>query len=176
MIHQTFRPKSWMTSGFSFFYLTRIKFITSTNTFTKSKKCHSAAHDGMAFFDAVWLAASFSSLEKVIACHQGLTIQPKHARRLLQPALSKGHQGNAFKRALRDAQRNIDKIIRAGAQGGLQWHNLRYFKGQWGDGRYSHWRGHPRERDTSPNESPVPRRREPTWMGSCINMPMIPTA
>ena len=51
--HQTFSPKSWMTSGFPFFYLTRIKFITSTNTFTKSRKCHSAAHDGMAFFDAV---------------------------------------------------------------------------------------------------------------------------
>ena len=103
-----------MTSGFSFFYLTRIKFITSTNTFTKSRKCHSAAHDGMAFFDAVWLASSSSSLEKVFACYQGLTVQPKHARRLLQSALSKGHQGNAFKRALRDAQRNIDKISTEG--------------------------------------------------------------
>jgi len=39
--------------GLFFFYLTRIKFITSANTFTKSRKCHSAAHDGMAFFDAV---------------------------------------------------------------------------------------------------------------------------
>ena len=68
----------------------------------------------MAFFDAVWLASSFSSLEKVFACHQGLTVQPKHACRLLQPALSKGHQGNAFKRALRDAQRNIDKISTQG--------------------------------------------------------------
>ena len=46
------------------------------------------------------------------ACHQGLTVQQKHARRLLQSALSKGHQGNAFKRALRDAQRNIDKFPR----------------------------------------------------------------
>ncbi len=35
--HQTFSPKSWMTLGFSFFYLTHIKFITSANTFTKSK-------------------------------------------------------------------------------------------------------------------------------------------
>lgn len=52
-----------------------------------------------------------------------MTVQPKHARRLLQPALSKGHQGNAFKRALRDAQRNIDKIIHAGIQGGLQCYN-----------------------------------------------------
>ena len=43
-----------------------------------------------------------------------MTIQPKHARRLLQPALSKGHQGNAFKRALRDAQRNIDKLSTQG--------------------------------------------------------------
>ena len=33
-----------------------------------------------------------------------------------------------------------------------------------------------RARDTSPNESPAPRRREPTWMGSCTIMPMIPTA
>lgn len=51
--HQTFRPKLSKTSGFSFFYLIHIKFITSTNTFTKSRKCHSAAHDGMAFFDVV---------------------------------------------------------------------------------------------------------------------------
>ena len=133
-----------MTSGFSFFYLTRIKFIISTNTFTKSRKCHSAAHNGMAFFDAMWLASSSSSLEKVFACHQGLTVQPKHARRLLQSALSKDYPGNVFKRALRDAQRNIDNF-HAGTQGGLQWHNRRYFKGQWGDDRYSHWRGHPRE-------------------------------
>lgn len=40
--------------------------------------------------------------------------QKKHARRLLQSALSKGHQGNAFKRALRDAQRNIDKLSKQG--------------------------------------------------------------
>lgn len=38
-----------------------------------------------------------------------MTVQPKHARRLLQSALSKDYQGNAFKRALRDAQRNIIK-------------------------------------------------------------------
>ena len=37
-----------------------------------------------------------------------MTVQPKHARRLLQPALSKDYPGNAFKRTLRDAQRNID--------------------------------------------------------------------
>lgn len=43
-----------------------------------------------------------------------MTVQPKHTRRLLQPALSKGHQGNAFKRALRDAQRNIDKLSTQG--------------------------------------------------------------
>lgn len=43
-----------------------------------------------------------------------MTVQPKHARRLLQPALSKGHQGDAFKRALRDAQRNIDKLSTQG--------------------------------------------------------------
>ena len=83
--------------------------------FYQIKKCHSAAHDGMAFFDAVWLASSSSSLEKVFACHQGLTVQQKkHARRLLQSALSKGHQRNAFKRALRDAQRNIDKLSTQG--------------------------------------------------------------
>lgn len=38
-----------------------------------------------------------------------MTVQPKHARRLLQPALPKDYPENAFKRALRDAQRNIDK-------------------------------------------------------------------
>jgi hypothetical protein len=46
------------------------------------------------------------------------------------PALSKDYQGNVFKRALCDAQRDIDKFIHTGAQGGLQWHNRRYFKGQ----------------------------------------------
>nr|DAT94396.1 MAG TPA: hypothetical protein [Caudoviricetes sp.] len=45
-----------------------------------------------------------------------MTVQPKHARRLLQSALSKGHQGNAFKRALRDAQRNIDKFPHRGSR------------------------------------------------------------
>ena len=43
-----------------------------------------------------------------------MTVQPKHARRLLQPALSKDYLGNAFKRALRDAQRNIDKLSTQG--------------------------------------------------------------
>lgn len=33
-----------------------------------------------------------------------------------------------------------------------------------------------RERDTLLNESPALRKREPTWMGSCTHMPMIPTA
>ena len=33
-----------------------------------------------------------------------------------------------------------------------------------------------RERDTLLNESPALRRREPTWMGSCTIMPMIPIA
>jgi hypothetical protein len=47
------QPKVMDDFGLFFFYLIRIKFITSTNTFTKSRKCHSAAHDGMAFFDAV---------------------------------------------------------------------------------------------------------------------------
>ena len=36
-----------------------------------------------------------------------MTVQPKHARRLLQPA---DYPGNAFKRALRDVQRNIDNL------------------------------------------------------------------
>lgn len=44
----------------------------------------------------------------------GLPVQPKRARRLLQPALSKDYQGNAFKRALRDAQSNIDKFSTQG--------------------------------------------------------------
>jgi hypothetical protein len=39
--------------GLFIFYQSSVKFITSANTFTKSRKCHSAAHDGMAFFDAV---------------------------------------------------------------------------------------------------------------------------
>ena len=43
-----------------------------------------------------------------------MTVQPKHARRLLQPALSKDYPGNMFKRALRDAQRNIGKITTQG--------------------------------------------------------------
>ena len=40
-----------------------------------------------------------------------MTVQPKHARRLLQPA---DYPGNAFKHALRDAQRNMDKLSTQG--------------------------------------------------------------
>ena len=97
--------------GLFIFHQSSVKFITSTNTFTKSRKCHSAAHDGRAFFDAVWLAASSSSLEKSICLSSRFDGTTK-ARSL--PALSKDYHGNAFKRALRDAQRNIDKLSTQG--------------------------------------------------------------
>ena len=71
----------------------------------KEMPFRSAWRDGIFWCSVTGFIIFF--VKKVFACHPDLTVQPKRARRLLQPALSKDYQGNAFKRALCDAQRNI---------------------------------------------------------------------
>ena len=69
---------------------------------------------GWHFLDAVWLASSSSLLEKSICLSSRFDSTTKTRSPPSASALSKGHQGNAFKRALRDAQRNIDKLSTQG--------------------------------------------------------------